>query len=392
MTAEVDRIGIAQTGEGTLVIRLAGPWVLGEKIPPPETVERALAERPDARRLAFDTSALGEWDTTVITFLRRVSRAAEAKGLQQDRTGLPHGVQKLLGLAEAVPDKEDARRGGVEGGFLHRVGLATLEVSAGIGETLSFIGESTVTLGRAFTGRVAYRKADLALLLQQSGVDALPIVTLVNFLLGLILAFVGAVQLQQFGAEIYVANLVGIAMVRDMSALMTGIIMAGRSGAAFAAEIGSMNSNQELDALQTTGLSPMEFLVLPRVWALVAMMPLLVLYANLVGILGGLVVGLGMLDLSWTAYWQQTIGAVSMTHLVSGLIKGLVYGLLVAVALAGTRIRLLDKIGFLIIAGAALLVSTHLFARLITVPVRRKRKEETPGGEKADNPGEDTQV
>jgi phospholipid/cholesterol/gamma-HCH transport system permease protein len=332
MTAEVDRIGIAQTGEGTLVLRLAGPWVLGEKIPAPETVERALAQRPDARRLAFDTSALGEWDTTVITFLKRVSKAAEAKGLQQDRTGLPHGVQKLLGLAEAVPDKEDARRGGVEGGFLHRVGLATLEVSTGIGETLSFIGESTVTLGRAFTGKMAYRKADLALLLQQSGVDALPIVTLVNFLLGLILAFVGAVQLQQFGAEIYVANLVGIAMVRDMSALMTGIIMAGRSGAAFAAEIGSMNSNQELDALQTTGISPMEFLVLPRVWALVVMMPLLVLYANLVGILGGLVVGLGMLDLSWTAYWQQTVGAVSMTHLVSGLIKGLVYGLLVAVA------------------------------------------------------------
>ncbi len=332
MAADVDRIGIAQTAEGTLVLRLAGPWVLGETIPAPETVERALAERPQAQRLAFDTKALGEWDTTVITFLKRVSKVAESKGLQQDRTGLPHGIQKLLGLAEAVPVKEDARRGGVEGGFLHRVGLATVEASTGIGETLAFIGESTVTLGRAFTGKMAYRRTDLALLLQQSGVDALPIVTLVNFLLGLILAFVGAVQLQQFGAEIYVANLVGIAMVRDMSALMTGIIMAGRSGAAFAAEIGSMNSNQELDALQTTGISPMEFLVLPRVWALVVMMPLLVLYANLVGILGGLVVGLGMLDLSWTAYWQQTTDAVSMTHLVSGLVKGLVYGLLVAVA------------------------------------------------------------
>ncbi len=330
--ADGERLQFAQGQDGTLVLRLSGAWVLGEALPPPDALERMLASRPDARRLSFDTSALSDWDTTVVTFLRRVSQLAKDRGVEQDRSGLPEGVQKLLGLAEAVPAKKDAVRAEDGGGILHRVGLATVTATASIRDTIAFIGESAVMLAQGALGRTSYRKADLAMLLQQSGVDALPIVALVNFLLGLILAFVAAVQLQQFGAEIYVADLVGIAMVRDMAALMTAIIMAGRSGAAFAAEIGSMNSNQELDALQTTGLSPMEFLVLPRVWALVAMMPLLVLFADLVGILGGAAVALGMLGISWTSYAQQTLSALSLVHLLSGVVKGIVYGLLIAIA------------------------------------------------------------
>jgi phospholipid/cholesterol/gamma-HCH transport system permease protein len=170
------------------------------------------------------------------------------------------------------------------------------------------------------------------LLIQQCGAEALPIVTLISFLLGVILAFVGAVQLQQFGAQIYVANLVGVAMTREMGALMTAILMAGRTGAAFAAELGTMKVTQELDALTTAGFSVLEFLVLPRVLALVLMMPLLCLYADLVGVLGGATIGVGMLDLSWTMYLQQTIHVVSLGDTVGGVFKATVYGILIALA------------------------------------------------------------
>jgi phospholipid/cholesterol/gamma-HCH transport system permease protein len=176
------------------------------------------------------------------------------------------------------------------------------------------------------------RWSDVALLVQQSGIEALPIVTLVTFLLGLILAFVGAIQLQTFGATIYVADLVGVAMVRDMGALITGIIMAGRSGAAFAAQIGAMKVTQEIDALETMAIPAMDFLVLPRVIALFLMMPLLTLYGDAMGILGGGFVGVTMLGISPISYLLQTADAVSLTHTIGGVIKGTVYGVLIAIA------------------------------------------------------------
>jgi len=168
--------------------------------------------------------------------------------------------------------------------------------------------------------------------MQECGAQALPIVSLISFLVGLILAFVGAIQLRPFGAQIYVANLVGLGMAREMGALMTGIIMAGRTGAAFAAQLGTMTVNQEIDALTTLGLRPMEFLVVPRMLALVLMMPLLCLYADLVGILGGAVVGVGMLNLGTVQYYQQTLYILQLRDFVLGLIKGAVFGILVALA------------------------------------------------------------
>jgi phospholipid/cholesterol/gamma-HCH transport system permease protein len=148
----------------------------------------------------------------------------------------------------------------------------------------------------------------------------------------MILAFVGAVQLSQFGAGIYVANLVGLAMAREMGAMMTAIIMAGRTGAAFAAQLGTMQVNEEIDALSSMGIDPMEFLVVPRMMALMLMMPLLVLYADLMGMLGGMVVGVGMLDLGVFEYIEQTKRSVSLTQVNIGLVKGVVFGVLVAVA------------------------------------------------------------
>jgi len=197
---------------------------------------------------------------------------------------------------------------------------------------LAFLGEATIALGKAVVGRARFRFSDLAILIQDCGVDALPIVTLISFLVGTILAFVGAVQLQQFGAAIYVADLVGIAMVREMGAMMTGIIMAGRTGAAFAAQLGTMKVTQEIDALTTMGFSPIEYLVLPRMVALILMMPLLCLYSDLLGILGGAAVGVGMLDLSLKTYLQETFAAVTIGQLIGGVFKASVYGVLIAIS------------------------------------------------------------
>ena len=162
--------------------------------------------------------------------------------------------------------------------------------------------------------------------------ESLPIVSLVSFLIGMIFAFVGVRQLQQFGAGIYVANLVAVAMVREMAPIMTAIIMAGRTGAAYAAALGAMKVNEEIDALASLGVNPIDFLVLPRLVALVVMMPLLALYGSLVGILGGAVVSLVMLDVSLVQYAAQTAESLGISSLLGGLFKALVYGSLVAVA------------------------------------------------------------
>ena len=200
------------------------------------------------------------------------------------------------------------------------------------GEMIDFMGEAFIAFAKMLVRKASYRRSDLYLFIQQSGADALPIVSLISFLVGLILAFVGAIQLQLFGAQLYVANLVGIAMVRVMGAIMTGIIITGRTGASYAAQLGTMQVNEEIDALTTMGISPMEFLVLPRMLALVLMMPLLCLYADLVGILGGAVVGVGMLDIGLVEYYVQTQTAINLTNLWIGLVHSVVFGVLIALA------------------------------------------------------------
>jgi phospholipid/cholesterol/gamma-HCH transport system permease protein len=269
----------------------------------------------------------------VLAFVASTSKLARARGVRVDRSGLPEGLRRLLALAEAVPEKRDAQseEDDVEA-FVERVGEVAIAAEKMFRSDLHFLGQLAQSVGRALRGKARFRGSDLALLIQQTGFEALPIVTLVTFLLGLILAFVGAIQLQTFGATIFVADLVGVAMVRDMGALITGIIMAGRSGAAFAAQLGSMKVTQEVDALETMAIPAMDFLVLPRVVALFLMMPLLTLYGDAMGIIGGGFVGVTMLDLSATAYLVQTSDAVSLSHVVGGVVKGTVYGVLIAAA------------------------------------------------------------
>ena len=318
--------------DDTLLVRLAGDWTIAEGIPSVEEVQKQADSGPPVQRIAFDTQDLGRWDSGLITFLIKLFEQSSRSQIDTSREGLPEGVRRLLDLAAAVPEIKDARKEALREPFLVQVGKSSMDIARQTGALVTFLGESTIAFGKLFVGKAKFRRSDLWLTIQQCGVDALPIVTLISFLVGLILAFVGAVQLAMFGAQIFIANLVGIAMAREMAAIMTGIIMAGRTGAAFAAQIGTMQVNEEVDALITMGVSPMEFLVLPRMLALVVMMPLLCLYANLVGILGGFVVGTGMFDISFTQYMEQTRLALNLTHFGLGIFKSAIFGVLVAIA------------------------------------------------------------
>jgi phospholipid/cholesterol/gamma-HCH transport system permease protein len=257
---------------------------------------------------------------------------AAQRQLVVDQEGLPDGLKRLLHLATAVPERQGARREATQEPFLSQVGKAIIGLVGAAGDLLGFIGEAILSLGKLLRGQARFRPVELLLLIQECGAQALPIVTLICFLVGAILAFIGAVQLGKFGAQIYVADLVALAMALEMGAMMTAIIMAGRTEAAFAAQLGTMTVNEEIDALTTLGLSPMEFLVVPRLLALVLMMPLLTLYGDLLGILSGGLIGLTVLNISPTQYFQETRHALTLGAFAQGLIKSGVYGMLVALA------------------------------------------------------------
>ena len=313
--------------DSTLVLRLAGRWSLEGGLPPIADVEPRLAA---VRRLAFDTSGLEFWDSGLLAFLAKIIEVAGARRIEVDRSGLPSGVRRLLDLAEAVPERKDARRKEVDRPLLENVGVATITTVGETRETLAFLGEVVVAFGRFFTFRARFRMWDLLLFIQETGARALPIVTLISFLSGVILAFVGAMQLRMFGGQIYMADLVAIGMTREMGALMTAVIMAGRTGAAFAAQLGTMKVTQEIDAFTAMGFPPIEFLALPRIVALTAMMPLLTIYSDIVGILGGAVIGVGMLDITAASYYIETTKAITATYVFVGLFKSFVYGTIIA--------------------------------------------------------------
>jgi len=323
-------MNITRPTNDTLRLRLAGNWRIGQPIPSLGEMEKQLKSDPQVQKINFDTSEIAGWDSSLLTFLIDIAHLGTREKISIDNAGLPDGVPQLLTIASAVPEKKDTGRDAARETFLTRVGENATEFFQSAADMLGFIGDAFVTFIKMFGGKTRFRGYDLALLIRQCGADALPIVTLISLLVGLILAFVGAIQLEMFGAQIYVANLVGIAMVRVLAAVMTGIIMAGRTGAAFAAQLGTMQVNEELDALEVLGISPMEFLVLPRMLALILMMPLLCLYADLMGVLGGFIVGVTMLDINVMEYYNQSISAVRLNDLGIGLFSSVVFGVLVA--------------------------------------------------------------
>ena len=325
-------MNITRPANDTLCLGLSGDWRIGQPIPSLGEMEQRLKSEPGVQKIVFDTPQVTDWDSCLLTFLMDIHNICSENSMAVDTGGLPQGVDKLIALATAVPERKGARKQTIRDPLLVRVGASAIALWQAASELLVFIGEAVVAFLRFIAGKASFRRRDLMVLIQECGVDALPIVSLISFLVGLILAFVGAVQLEMFGAQIFVANLVGIAMVRVLGAVMAGIVMAGRTGAAFAAQLGTMQVNEEIDALKTMGVSPMEFLVLPRMLALVLMMPLLCVFADLMGILGGLVVGVGLLDIGLIQYLNQTKAALNLNHFFIGIFQACVFGVLVAMA------------------------------------------------------------
>lgn len=311
--------------DGRSTLEISGEWLRDGPLP-------ALTGRaPDRWPDAIETTRLGTFDSTLPAFLlarlREINPPPEPPSLPE---GLPDELSGLMELAFAVPDASDARPASDSGSGLSKIGKSSTEVWKTITDTLEFIGKTMQSLGRFATGRAHFRWRDFWTTLQECGVQALPIVSLISFLIGLILAFVGNVQLANFGASLYIADLVGLAMVREMGVVMTAIIMSGRTGAAFAAHLGSMNANEEIDALRTFGFNPYDFLVLPRLLALVLMMPLLTVYANAIGILGGMLVG-AMVDIPPALFWAELLTVLNPVNSFLGVFKSIPFGMAIAV-------------------------------------------------------------
>lgn len=318
------------------VAELAGTWQLDRSTPRFEPmVEAALAgesaQRGSMRAIGFDGTALGEWDSSLLIFLRQGQSYCESHDCTFDTAGLPERITHLLSLASAVPERIVPQDGPPDS-RVERLGLAGIGVWDSAVSALTFLGEVVQSLGRLLTGRVRMQWRAFWVVVQSNSSGALPIVTLIALLVGVIIAFLGVVVLQRFGAGFYVSYLVGYGMLREMGALMTGIIIAGRTGAGFAAELGSMKITEELDAYATLGISAIDHLVLPRVLGLFVMMPLLVVYADIVGILGGLLVSVALIDLTPTQFFSGLLSAVSLSDAFLGLFKAMIYGALIGMA------------------------------------------------------------
>lgn len=315
----------------TLHIKLSGDWLINVGFPEADEVVSELASHADVTQVGVDVSGVGQWDSVLISFLLRLIKECERKNIHVLHEALPEGIQELVALALKASEKTVLRKIEHES-FLERVGGAVLRTNASIVSLLDFLGELSISFVRLITGKAYFRSGDFATIVQKCGFDALGLVSLISILVGMILAFIGAIQLKLFGAQIFIADIVGIAMVRVMGAVMTGILMAGRTGASFAAELGLMQTNEEIDALKTLGISPVEFLVMPRVLALIIMMPLLTLYADLMGIVGGFVISTGLLGLNPVEYWNHTHAAVKLNYLWVGLIHSFIFAVIIAIS------------------------------------------------------------
>lgn len=317
-------------GSDGLEIIFGGCWCIDRNLPPASRVLEQL--NGQVQHLCFTTDSLTDWDSGLLAFVAGISKVCTERGIAVDNSGLPPGVQRLLAMARAVPEQKVTARGNSRSGVFAQVGKATLEFLRTMPLMLYFLGEVTLSLLRLLTGKAHFRSRDLWLEIEEVGPRALPIVSVISFLVGLILAYLGADQLKLVGAQVFIADLVAIGMVREVGALMTGIIIAGRTGAAFAAQLGTMQVNEEIDAYQTLGISAIDFLVLPRMLALMLMVPLLTLYAGFIGMLAGLLVSVTIFDIGIFEYYTETLRALELKHFAVGLSKGTVYGAMIAFA------------------------------------------------------------
>ena len=314
--------------DGTVVLRLGGTLRLDAARA--FCVEaRQLLERPSPR-VEIDLSGLESVDGGAAALLHHLCEGKREKGSKVEIVGARDEVQAILTLHGRRRERSSLQEGPGRIGIFDQVGRATLEFRDVTRDQLTFVGDVVAALGQAIRSPRTVHWRDVGPLMERVGADGLPIVVLISALLGLILGFQAAVQLKQFGANIFVADLVGLSVTRELGPLMTAIIVAGRTGSAYAAELGTMKVSEEIDALRTLGFCPYRFLVFPRVIALVAMVPLLTLFADFVALGGGMVVGITGLDLTPSAYLIQSQKAIELWDVFSGVFKSLFFGLAIA--------------------------------------------------------------
>jgi phospholipid/cholesterol/gamma-HCH transport system permease protein len=312
-------------GDG-LVLTFGGDWRITQPLPAWRKVRGK--QPPCAVRVQVD--GLERWDSSLVRFVYEVRAWCRAGNAACDMAALPEAVRQLVEQLEDSQQKHlpsDHSRN-----VFATVGLAATDVLRQIRGFASFVGECTLSAIGLIRRPGRFRWRDCVSEMQQCGAMAVPIVSLSSFLVGLTLAYTGAIILRQFGGDIWVADIVGLSTLREMGAVMTGVVIAGRTGAAFAAQLGNMKAGEEIDALETLGIAPVDFLVLPRLVALTLMTPLLAMYANCLGILGGMVVSASVLSIPPSAYWIETQAIINMSDLSVSLIKSVTFGMLIAVA------------------------------------------------------------
>lgn len=318
---------VVEIMEEATVLSLGGDWT-SDRLPEADALLETL---PGGGTLAVTMSTVSAWDSRLLAFLLLVQRGAEAKSLDMKLEDAPEPVRELMRLALTVPRFDNPPTPRHSWLSPIRLRRALGDIGAGFLDSLEFLGDTLRALGITLLGRSAMRRSDFLDSCYRSGPDALGIIALTSTLVGMILAYLGAEQLRQFGAAIYVADLVTIGMLREMGALMTAVVMAGRTGASYAAELSSMQGNEEIDAIRTLGIPPMEFLVVPRVLALCITMPMLVIFADALGMVGGALVAGGM-GVTPLQYLGQMQGALAPSHFFIGVGKALVFAVLIAIA------------------------------------------------------------
>ncbi|MDR1497385.1 MAG: ABC transporter permease [Puniceicoccales bacterium] len=337
------RLDIAENS-GAAVVRISGDWSIHAGFP---SAAALLEKLPNAapNSLVFDCAALGNYDSSLPSFLLSLLRHSETCGIVPDTGTLPPRVSRLLALSAARPKSVSAaveriaatpaaaraavRQRLVSASVFERIGVWSISSVRSWDKALDFIGQTTRALFNLFRGRARTRFRECWFFIQASGADALPIVSLISFLTGLILAYVGYLQMQQVGATVYVAPMVSLAMMREMGVLMASVILCGRTATAYAAQLGSMQVSEEIAALRVLGVPPVEYLVLPRLIALVFTLPVLTLYADFCGILGGLLVGSSMgVTLDQSLNMMERV--MTVPNVTSGVIKSVFFAVLIA--------------------------------------------------------------
>ncbi len=308
-------------------LHLRGDWLMRQS---PEGAAIYAQAPSECKIISVVTHELTCWDSSLVIAILSFEKLCSSNAISVDTSSANEGLQQLLSLANIGPG--NAVKGQKKAStLLKKIHKSLTDLGENVSDTIIFVGMVAIAIKQWISNKAKTRASDIQFFIEETGPKALPIVTLISLSVGMILAYLGSVQLRQLGAQVYVANLVSIGMVREMGALMTAIIVAGRTGAAYAAQLGTMQVNEEIDALKTMGVSSIEFLVLPRLLALVFVMPLLCIYADIIGVVGGALVASGM-DVSFNQYILQTKGAVDWVDIVTGLFKSMTFGILIAVS------------------------------------------------------------